>query len=261
MSAAAQAGFAAALRDPSSPAPDALAHASGGRPDTRFAVYRNNVAVALIGAIETRFPAVRRIVGDDFFRELARAFVMGHPPRSPVMMTYGDDFAGFIETAPGLGELPYLADVARLEAARTRAYHAADAPPLGAGDFATLSPDVLDAVTIALHPAVEVVRSSHPVVTIWAMNSGEAPLGPIQDWRAEDAVVSRPDLAVLVGRAPPGGAAFLEALARGSPLGEAAAEGAASSGRFDLTENFTGLISGGLAAGVAIGGRTRGHTP
>ncbi len=37
-------------------------------PARRFAVYRNNVAVGLIRALEARFPVTRRLVGDAFFR-------------------------------------------------------------------------------------------------------------------------------------------------------------------------------------------------
>ena len=50
-------------------------------------------------------------------------------------------------------ELPYLADVARLEAARTRAYHADDAAPLDAAAFAALDPGAADALRLTLHPS------------------------------------------------------------------------------------------------------------
>jgi hypothetical protein len=98
--------FAAALREPSA-SPPAMTHGSLGAPDARrFAVYRNNVAVGLIGALEARFPASRRIAGDDLFRAMARAFVRAHKPRSPVMIAYGGEFPEFMadylagETAP-----------------------------------------------------------------------------------------------------------------------------------------------------------------
>ena len=78
-----------------------------GAPDARrFAVYRNNVAVGLIGALEARYPVSRRIAGDDLFRAMARAFVRAHRPRSPVMIAYGGEFPEFVadylagETAP-----------------------------------------------------------------------------------------------------------------------------------------------------------------
>ncbi|MDR4307042.1 putative DNA-binding domain-containing protein [Chelatococcus sambhunathii] len=248
MSAATQTALAAALRDTGRGSP-AQASSSGQRPDRRFSVYRNNVAVSLIGALETRFPAVRRIVGDDFFGELARAYVSQHAPRSPLMMTYGDDFPDFAARAPGLADVPYLADVARLEAARTRAYHAADADPLPASAFA--APDgALDDVRLTLHPSVEVVRSAHPLVTIWAMNSGEAELGSIDDWSPEDALVCRPAMDVFVRKLPEGGAAFLQALAGGATLAAAAERAAQDAPSFDLTENLVGLIGGGLVVAI-----------
>ncbi|WP_020180557.1 DNA-binding domain-containing protein [Methylopila sp. M107] len=250
MSAVLQSAFAASLEDPARPAPEQLAPSGDTRPERRFAVYRNNVAVSLAGAIAKRFPAVQRIVGDEFFAELARAYVAGHRPRSPVMMSYGDDFPDFVALAPGLDELPYLADVARLEAARTRAYHAADAEPLGAEAFAALDPEALDRAALTLHPSVETVRSARPVVTIWAMNAGETELGPIEDWRGEDALVARPGMDVLVRALPPGGAAFLGALKSGAPLGAAAAIAADDVQDFDLTQNLIGLIEAGLAVGL-----------
>src|SRR5271167_925 len=88
--------FAVALGEPSAP-PPATTHGRLGAPDARrFAVYRNNVAVGLIGALEARYPVSRRIAGDDLFRAMARAFVRAHRPRSPVMIAYGAEFPEFV---------------------------------------------------------------------------------------------------------------------------------------------------------------------
>jgi hypothetical protein len=88
--------FAAALADPAAATP-AMTQGRLGAPDARrFAVYRNNVAVGLIGALEARYPVSRRIAGDDLFRAMARAFVRAHRPRSPVMIAYGDEFPEFV---------------------------------------------------------------------------------------------------------------------------------------------------------------------
>jgi Putative DNA-binding domain len=88
--------FATALGEPSAP-PPAMTHGRTGAPDARrFAVYRNNVAVGLIGALEARYPVSRRIAGDDLFRAMARAFVRANKPRSPVMIAYGEGFPEFV---------------------------------------------------------------------------------------------------------------------------------------------------------------------
>jgi putative DNA-binding protein len=244
--------FAGALLNADRPVPQGITAHNAAIPTRRFAVYRNNVVVSLVKALKNRFPVVEKIVGEEFFAAMARVFVIEQPPRSPLLATYGDEFAAFIAAFEPAVELHYLADVARLEAARTRAYHAADATPLDASEFATLDASVVGEIRIELHPSVGIVRSSHPVVTIWAMNSGERELAPIQDWRGEDALVARPYLEVEVRVLPPGGAAFLLALAAGRPLGEASEAAIADDPNFYLTGNIAGLIGSGLVRDIVL---------
>ena len=137
------AAFAAALCDPAAPPPAAIRGRRGAPDARRFAVYRNNVAVGLIGALEARYPVARRIVGPEAFRAMARAFVEAHKPRSPVLIAYGAVFPDFIEAQGPNPDLRRLADVARLENAWVEAYHAEDAPAAGLADLAALSAEAL----------------------------------------------------------------------------------------------------------------------
>ena len=244
-----QADFAAALIDAERPVPAALTSHSARAPHKRFAVYRNNVIVGLVEALRTQFPATEQIVGSDFFVAMARVFVTSQPPRSPILVTYGEGFPDFIADFTPAAEVPYLADVARLEIARTRAYHAADAEPLDPTRWQSIDPHNLLAARVALHPSLKIVRSPFPIVTIWAMNSRAAELGSIENCGPEDAVVVRPRLDVEVRRLPAGGAVFLGALASAVPLGEAADAAAAEHLKFDLAANLAALIGGGLAIG------------
>ena len=85
------------------------------------------------GDARAAFPSSRRSWARNSSPRWRGVFVREQPPRSPLLAIYGDEFADFIAAFEPARELPYLADVARLEAARTRAYHAADATPLDAG--------------------------------------------------------------------------------------------------------------------------------
>ncbi|MGB6177435.1 MAG: DNA-binding domain-containing protein [Methylocella sp.] len=239
-----QGDFAHALRDPDWAVPRGVTSHNSDTPQERFAVYRNNVMVGLVSALEARFPATRKIAGEDFFKGAARLFAAMQPPRSPLMMFYGDAFPAFLAEFEPARDVPYLADVARLEAARTRAYHAADANPLPPAALSGVAVDTLAGSRFALHPSVEIVASSFPIVTIWAMNSGEIALAPITDWRGEDALVSRPGFDVEVRRLPPGAKTFLQNLAAGNPLGEAAAAALAANASFDLAANLAALFAG-----------------
>ena len=109
--------FIAALRDPSRP--PAITE------DTRrFAVYRNNVYVSLVDALVAGFPKVHELVGDTFFRAMARDYAAEHPPKTPVLAFYGEDFGAFISGFQPAEGVPYLGDIARLEFARRCALHA-----------------------------------------------------------------------------------------------------------------------------------------
>jgi hypothetical protein len=249
-----QTEFAQALLDPDRAVPGELTSHTARYPQKRFAVYRNNVVAGLVNALRAKFPATGRIVGEDFFTAMARVFVMTHPPRSKILHTYGDDFGDFIAAFEPAAELPYLADVARLEAARTRAYHAADAQPLAPAAFANIEPQSAGALRLTLHPSLQMVRSRHPVVTIWAMNAGETDIGPVDEGAAEDALVLRPALDVTVRALPPGGAAFLLSLSNGDTMVEAAENAAAEDARFDLTVNLARLIGSGAITALARAG-------
>ena len=243
--------FADALLAAEKPVPDRIVSHTAEIPIKRFAVYRNNVVVGLVNALRKRFPVVERVVGDEFFAAMARCFVVEQPPRSPLLMTYGDAFPDFIAHFPPTAELAYLADVARLEAARTRAYHAADGVPFDAAGLAAIPAEQIGALRMSFHPSVEIVRSPHPIVTIWAMNSGEAELGPIEEKCGEDALVARPHLDVEVRALPPGGAVFLAALGEGWRLDAAADAAWSQFPDFDLAQNLAGIFASGFIQDAA----------
>lgn len=244
-----QAEFARAVRDPSRPLPGALAEAGCTPPSKRFAVYRNNVMVGLVDALRSRFPATERIVGPDFFVFMARAFIDAHPPESPVLMWFGDRLPGFIETFEPVSEFAYLADIARIECARTHAYHARDAAPSDLSTLLSLPSEILSAARLRLHPSLMIVRSPFPAFTIWSMNAHEGTEPHEVDLgRCEDTIIVRPELDVLVEHAVPGAARFIQALNH-SAFGDAASHAAERADAFDLTRTLVQLIRIGAFVG------------
>jgi hypothetical protein len=245
-----QAEFAAALRDPAVALPAGLVGPDREPAPRRFAVYRNNVIVGFVNALRSAFPVVERIVGADFFAAMARAFALAEPPNSPVLMDYGASFADFIAAFAPAASLPYLPDVARVERAWREAYHAADAEPLSAEDFAGTGADEIAGLVLQLHPSLRLLRSRFPAQTIWTMNAAGGDVRPVDLAQAEDTLIVRPDAEVTVRRVPPGGAVFVAALRQSATLGEAAAEALAEDARFDLAGNLSGLIAAGAIAAI-----------
>lgn len=245
-----QADFAAALRDPRHLAPADIRKPSGGAQTRRFDVYRNNVAVSLIEALLATFPAVARLVGDEFFRAAARIYIAEEPPRSPLLFRYGKTFPDFLETFPPAATVPYLGDVARLEWARLQAYHAADIAPVGIEALGALPPDTVGAARFEFHPSLGLIRSRYPVVSLWSRSTQRGSDIDVDMARGEDALIVRPALDVDTRILPDGGGAFLEHLIAGETLETAASGAADQHPDFDLSHHLAGLFQTGAVTAV-----------
>jgi hypothetical protein len=254
MSLTTQTAFATALTADMPAPPPGLEAWHGADVMRRFAVYRNNVTSSLVNGLKVRFPAVEAIVGTDFFEALAQAFIAAHPPRSAVLIDYGTEFAAFVETFEPVASLPYLADICRLEDARVKAYHAADADPLDPKILSRVRPEDLPRLIFEPHPSVTVLASPHPIITIWAMNTGEQSLGPVGPWIGQDVLVVRPQMQVEIHPLPSGAAALLFALCQGAPLGVAAEDAQTQHPDFDLSAALALALQSGAFATIALEG-------
>jgi hypothetical protein len=245
--------FATGLTDPTCPTPDGVTGPRGKGAVKRYNVYRNNVTVSLIDSLAAIYPAVQRITGAEFFRAMARFHVRATPPTSPLLFEYGRDFPAFIASYEYAQNMPWLADVARVERAWLDAYHAVDAPPLAAAALAQVSADRLGDIIFRVHPATRIVRSAFPAVAIFAMNRADDPVTSLKSNTAEDALVTRPDMEVDVRLLPSGNATFLASLIDGATLAEAASKALAETSAFDLSASIAGMIEAGVFTTLRLG--------
>jgi len=165
-----------------------------GQPDYRFrshafSVYRNTSARGAVEALRASFPTVDALLGPDMFTEVALDFRRGTPPAGPVLSEYGAGFPAYLARQPWTSELPYLADVAKLDWLWLECFLAADADalPVAQGHQAR----------IMLHPSARFTWLTTPALTIWqAHRDGFDELDP--DWREEGALFTRPGPQVQV---------------------------------------------------------------
>ena len=241
--------FAHALLVPDTPVPQAVAASQQPATASRFGVYRNNVVVSLINALAARYPVVRRLLWDDTFNAVAHLYAVSSPPRSPVLLEYGEGFPEFIRNFGDSTARDYVADVAEIESARVRAYHAADAAPLDRQQFAGLDPNELAGMRLTLHPSLTLLRSRFPALSVWeSQQAGNDAY--IREWKQESVLIARPYLDVEVHRLPAGGYEFLSALSEGETVAGAIERAAASTPGFDLEANLTMLIASATVVGM-----------
>lgn len=169
-----QRGFAAAVFGEGN-APFADQVRDGRFPGARLVqIYRNNTFASLTAALQAVYPVVARLVGDEFFRYAADQYIHAHPSTSGNLHDFGGRFAAFLAGFAPAATLPYLPDVARLEWAYHRVFHAADHPPLPLEQLAAVPPAQHGQLVFGLHPATRLLESDYPLLRIWQANQPEA---------------------------------------------------------------------------------------
>lgn len=183
-----------------------------------FAIYRNTWLKACIDALEANFPAVACLVGREWFRSAAALYATGSMPSDGRMTAYGETFAEFLGTFEAARDMPYLADVARLDWLLLACDHSADAPILDAGFLMRMSAEELGSRQLHLHPSVRWHRSMFPARTIWqASRAGHAVEGEL-DWTGEATLFVRRVDGVHTMPVDHATCDFLQAIQAGHPL-------------------------------------------
>lgn len=245
--------FASAILDPDLALPTGLVDPDGEPSTLRFAVYRNNVIAGLVETLKAAFPVVRRLVGEPFFSAMARVYASLEPPTSPIMLHYGAGFADFIGRFEPAASLPYLPDIARLEQAWVQAYHAAESAPLDLMGFTKIAPVDVPRLCLLLHPSLRLVRSEFAIVTIWRMNLADGiPAAVEMNGNGQNALLLRPAAEVEVRVLQNGVGAFIQALADGLPIIEAAKSALNESRAFDLNAALAALLSAQAIVGWSL---------
>jgi len=248
-SAAFQQAFARALLadDPSDEAP-AWMRALIAQPG--FAVYRNTVICGCVDALRANYPAVATLVGDDWFDAAATHHARATPPSTPVLLDYGRGFADFLAGFPPAMELPWLADVARLDRFHTEAHAAPDARPTDPAAVAALGAAALSRVVLRPHPSARWAWfDDSPAAAIWQRSRAGQDLSEL-DWQPDGMLVVRPRDrvdAVPLGRAA---CVLLDGCAAGLPLAEAALVALEA----DRNADLRGVIAALLSAGAFVQG-------
>jgi hypothetical protein len=240
-----QDAFAAALV-----ADDPLAEASAElRPliaQPGFSVYRNTVMKGCIDALQSNYPTIERLVGEEWFRAAAACHARKALPSQSALIVYGETFADFLATFEPARELPYLADVARLDRAWTEAHVAADARTLEPAELAALPPAQMSTHALRPHPATRWCWSDEwPIHMLWSRNRGDSAPAADIEWIGEGVLLTRPAGAVESAPLGHAGAAFLSACAAGASIERAVARALDADGDVDIAALIRQLLEAG----------------
>jgi hypothetical protein len=217
-----------------------------------FAVYRNTVLKGCIDALQANYPAIVRLVGEEWFRAAAAVYARRELPFAPMLLTYGQTFPDFLAGFEPAGELPYLADVARVDRLWSEAHVAADDDILDPAALARLVPEDMNRLRLRPHAAARWAWcDAHPIHTLWSRNRDPHADTDVQiDWCGEGVLLTRPHGSVQSHALPRDGAAFLSACATGLSIERAVVAALEASPQSNIAELINAFLQAGAFAAV-----------
>ncbi len=153
--------------------PDAIAPHISSRlfpAESVLQVYRNHFILSLGEVLASSYPAVKAMVGEDFFAAAARGFVLAEPLREGCVMHYGAGFGPWLARLPTTTGLPWLEALAQFEWQLERAsLLQLESRCWPADRLAALSPQQWERLRLLPATDLLLVASDYPVLALWQM--------------------------------------------------------------------------------------------
>lgn len=212
-------------------------------------VYRNTTMSGCVDALRDNYPVVAQLLGDEMFDSVAANHAEMWPPRNPVLALYGERFPDWLEVQPGLAEIPYIADVARIERLRVESLFARDERPLELSDLRRHGD--WEALRLALHPAARFDWLTSPAASIWFSQQEENQRDAEFEWQPEGMLFARPAFATQAILLNPAAHRFLFGIRLGESVGGAAIATATLYPETDIGSLFSSLVNAGAFAATS----------
>jgi hypothetical protein len=181
------------------PAADALVMGDA-RADAhaRVHVYQHMYHARMVEALESQFPRLARWLGADAFADLTAAYVADEPSRHPSLRFLGARLPEWLERRDGHDHHPALADLARLEWARTDVFDAADEAPLAIDVLRAWPAERFAELPLRLVGAHRRLTLAYPVTALWdAIGPAGQPPGDDLERIAAATRTARPESALV----------------------------------------------------------------
>jgi hypothetical protein len=135
--------------------------------DERLAIYADGYRLRLLEALDTDYPGLHTVLGDDEFDAMGRAYITAHPSPYFSLRWFGDRMSEFLRTTEPYSKYPVFAEMAEFEWAKSDAFDAADSDVAGINDMAAISPEDWPDLTFVPHPSLRRLNLRWNVPTVW----------------------------------------------------------------------------------------------
>lgn len=146
---------------------------------TRLGIYSGAYRLRLLEALDTDYPALRALAGDDEFEKLGYAYIESHPSPYYNLRWYGGELAEFLKSAPPYSKHPELSEMAAFEWIMALAFDAPDDPVVTVHEMTKIPGEVWPALVFRPHASLQRLNLEWNVPSFWkAVDKKEKPEPP-----------------------------------------------------------------------------------
>lgn len=224
----------------------------GGRAvEGRLAIHRRHYQTSLTKALFDKFPATVWLVGSAFVTDAARSFIAEHPPATPCIAEYGENFPSFLAKCQGADRTPYLQAFAEIEWNIGHVAIAIDKPSVAMEQLRRFPTDLLPDITLILQTGVRYLNASWPVDEIMRIYLAERRPERFEFAPAEVNLEIRGARGEFsINRLCTAEFIFRRETSLGRSIGKSAEEALAIDGNFDAGRALVSLFTAGLVSAV-----------
>ncbi len=187
----------------------------------RLDIYANGYRRRLIDILETDYPALHTLAGDDLFDQLARAYIAAHPSVFPNARWFGMHLPQFLLTDERFSLQPVLTEMAKFEWAMGLAFDAADDAVLDIAELAGLPGEAWAELGFHLHASLQQIQLEWNVPAFWrAVALEQTPPTPERSMESMPWIVWRRALTTYFRSLETDEAAALDTLQHGGNFAE-----------------------------------------
>ncbi|MFV2057305.1 MAG: DUF2063 domain-containing protein [Thiohalomonadales bacterium] len=199
--------------------------------DLRLAIYANAYVSRMVEVLETDYPVLSHLLGEDDFFSLATAYTRRHPSTQTSLRWFGRHMVEFIRAQAEFEQVGFVAEIALLEWRLACAFNTKDVDSITEADVAAVPPEKWPELSLVFHPSVSWFNYEWNTIALWNAVKDEKPIPTAVKLSADESAASgfpasekclvwRYDLRTLFRTLQPDERAVIQPMLEGATFGE-----------------------------------------
>ena len=140
-----------------------------------LAIYKNAYNQRLKEALDTDFPCLGKLLGDDLYDQLVTGYIEQMPSTNPSLRWFGNNMQCFLKNHPLFSKQPIVIELADWEWQLRSAFDSANSDIVQIEQVAAISPDQWPSIQLELIPSLRMLQYTTNVVKVWQALEADTP--------------------------------------------------------------------------------------